>query len=226
MGTWCHHLRCQDHPRKPGGESQGRPAHFFHYSFHHRVLRSSRLPFFPPSKIIEKKRKEPPFLPRAQFAQDHVLEAASRVGIHRCETTRLPAVGSRGPQSEQGREAPGSNRGRQAAASSVCKVEDCNRARLTRCLPAGRPAGRPCVSALTVVADKLLENIDSNIFHVSCSNFFLGTSSEAREARAHMKYWDFIKIKNFAQQRKQTTKPKDNQQNGRKNLQMTYQIKG
>lgn len=156
MGTWCHHLRCQDHPRKPGGESQGRPAHFFHYSFHHRVLRSSRLPFFPPSKIIEKKRKEPPFLPRAQFAQDHVLEAASRVGIHRCETTRLPAVGSRGPQSEQGREAPGSNRGRQAAASSVCKVEDCNRARLTRCLPAGRPAGRPCVSALTVVADKLL----------------------------------------------------------------------
>lgn len=54
MDTWCHHLRCQDHPRKPSGESQGRPAHFFHYSFHHRVLRSSRLPFFPPSKITEK----------------------------------------------------------------------------------------------------------------------------------------------------------------------------
>ena len=43
----------------------------------------------------------------------------------------------------------------------------------------------------------LVENTGSNLFDLSCSNFFLETSSKAREARAKMNYWDFIKIKSF-----------------------------
>ena len=41
------------------------------------------------------------------------------------------------------------------------------------------------------------ENTGSNLFDLSCSNVFLGTSPKAREARAKMNYWDFIKIKSF-----------------------------
>ncbi|XP_064430223.1 tumor necrosis factor receptor superfamily member 27 isoform X1 [Mirounga angustirostris] len=43
----------------------------------------------------------------------------------------------------------------------------------------------------------LEENTDSNLFDLSCSNFFLETSPKAREARGKMNYWDFIKIKKF-----------------------------
>ena len=63
-------------------------------------------------------------------------------------------------------------------------------------------------------------------FYLSHSNFLLDTSIKARETKAIMNYWDFIKIKISAQQRKQSTKLKDNLQNGRRYLQMTYQIKG
>ena len=41
----------------------------------------------------------------------------------------------------------------------------------------------------------LEENTGSNLFDLSCSNFFLDTSPKAREARAKMNYWDLIKIK-------------------------------
>ena len=43
----------------------------------------------------------------------------------------------------------------------------------------------------------LEENTRSNLFDLSRSNFFLDTSLKAREARAKMNYWDFIKIKSF-----------------------------
>ena len=43
----------------------------------------------------------------------------------------------------------------------------------------------------------LEENTGSNLFHLSHSNFFLETSPKARETRAKMNYWDFIKIKSF-----------------------------
>ena len=46
------------------------------------------------------------------------------------------------------------------------------------------------------------ENTDRNLFNFSCSNFFLETLPKAREARVKMNYWDFIKTKSFAQQRK------------------------
>ena len=43
----------------------------------------------------------------------------------------------------------------------------------------------------------LEENTGSNLFDLSHSNFFLETLPKAREARAKMNYWDFIKIKCF-----------------------------
>ena len=44
----------------------------------------------------------------------------------------------------------------------------------------------------------LEENTGSNLFNLSHSNFFLDTSPKARDARAKMNYWDFIKIKGFS----------------------------
>ena len=69
------------------------------------------------------------------------------------------------------------------------------------------------------------ENIGSNLFGLGCSNFLQDTSLKAREAKVKMNYWDFIKIKTSAQQRKQSTKLKGNARNGRRYLQMTLQIK-
>ena len=66
----------------------------------------------------------------------------------------------------------------------------------------------------------------TNLFDVGLCNFLLNTSPEARETKAKMNYWDLIKIKASAQQRKQSTKLKGNERNGRRYLQMTYQIKG
>lgn len=122
MGTWCQNLlNNQDHPRNPSVESKGRLAHFFDYSFHYSELQSSRLYFFTPSKIIEKKRTSLPA--QAQFAQDHVLEAAG-FGSTAAKRRVGQLFRGRGPQSEQEREAPGSSRGRHAAAITACKVED------------------------------------------------------------------------------------------------------
>ena len=41
------------------------------------------------------------------------------------------------------------------------------------------------------------ENIGCNIFDISHSNFFHGTSPKARETKAKMNLWNFIKIKSF-----------------------------
>ena len=43
----------------------------------------------------------------------------------------------------------------------------------------------------------LEENIGSNLFDISHSNFFQDTSLEAKETKAKMSFWDFIKIKSF-----------------------------
>ena len=72
----------------------------------------------------------------------------------------------------------------------------------------------------------LEEKAGNNLFDHGCSNFLLNTSLEAREIKAKMNYWDFIKIKTSALQKKQATKLKGNRQNGRNYLQMTYRIKG
>ena len=64
----------------------------------------------------------------------------------------------------------------------------------------------------------LAENTGNNLFDLSRSNFLLNTSPKAREIKTKMNYWDLIKIKTSAQQGKQATKLKDNEQNGRRYL--------
>ena len=43
----------------------------------------------------------------------------------------------------------------------------------------------------------LEENTGSNLFDLGYSHFFLGTSPKARETKAKMNHWDFIRIKSF-----------------------------
>ena len=50
--------------------------------------------------------------------------------------------------------------------------------------------------------------LGSNLFDLSHSNFFLGTSPKATEARAKMNYWDFIKIKSFCTAKETVNKTK------------------
>ena len=60
-------------------------------------------------------------------------------------------------------------------------------------------------------------NTGSYLFHLGHCNFLLDTSLEAGGIKfLKMNYWDFIKIKKIAQQRKQSTKLKGNLQNGRR----------
>ena len=70
------------------------------------------------------------------------------------------------------------------------------------------------------------EKAGKNLSDLSHSNFLLDTSPKARELKAKMNYWDLRKIKSSAQQRKQPTKLKGNQRNGKRYLQMTYRTKG
>ena len=57
----------------------------------------------------------------------------------------------------------------------------------------------------------LKEKTGSNLFVLSCSNFFLDTSPEARETKAKMSYWDLIKIKSFCNAKETINKTKSNQ---------------
>ena len=77
------------------------------------------------------------------------------------------------------------------------------------------------------VSIKILEeNTGNTLFELGHSNFLQDTSMKARETKAKMNYWDFIKIRSFCTAKEKSTKLKDNLQNGRRYLQMTYQIKG
>jgi len=49
---------------------------------------------------------------------------------------------------------------------------------------------------------------------------------EAREIKAKINYWDYIRIKSFCREKETITKPKGNLKNERRHLQMTYPIKG
>ena len=76
-------------------------------------------------------------------------------------------------------------------------------------------------------AIKILEKkAGQNLFDLGCSNFLLTTSPEARETKAKMNSWDLIKIKSYCKAKETISKTKSNQQNGRRYLQTTYQIKG
>ena len=72
----------------------------------------------------------------------------------------------------------------------------------------------------------LEEKAGNNLFDLTCSNFLLNTSPKAREIKAKINYWDLIKIKGFCTVKETVSQTKGNHQNGRRYLQMTYQIKG
>ena len=72
----------------------------------------------------------------------------------------------------------------------------------------------------------LEENTGNTLFELGHSNFLQDTSTKAKETKAKMNYWDFIKIRSFCTAKDTVKKLKDNLQNGRRYWQMTYQIKG
>ena len=56
---------------------------------------------------------------------------------------------------------------------------------------------------------KILEqNTGSNFFDLGQSNFLLDKSPKARDTKANMNYWDFIKIKSFCTVKKTINKTK------------------
>ena len=54
----------------------------------------------------------------------------------------------------------------------------------------------------------LEEKTGNNLFDLSCSNFLLDMSLEARETKAKMNYRDFIKIKSFCTGKETISKTK------------------
>ena len=59
------------------------------------------------------------------------------------------------------------------------------------------------------VSIKILEeNTGSNLFDLSHSNFLLDTSPKARETKAKMNYWDFLRIKSFCTAKEMIKKTK------------------
>ena len=56
----------------------------------------------------------------------------------------------------------------------------------------------------------LEENVGNNLYDISRSNFLLDTSPKARETKAKMNKWDFIKIKSFCTAKATVNKTKDN----------------
>ena len=71
----------------------------------------------------------------------------------------------------------------------------------------------------------LEENTGNTLFELGHNSFLQDTSMKAKETKAKMNYWDFIKIRSFCTAKDTVNKTQDNLQNGRRYLQMTYQIK-
>ena len=71
---------------------------------------------------------------------------------------------------------------------------------------------------------KILE--ESNLFDLSCNNFLLDMSPEARETKAKMNYWDLPHQDKKLLHSEGNNKTKRQRWNGRRYLQMTYWIKG
>ena len=63
---------------------------------------------------------------------------------------------------------------------------------------------------LTVRQDtiKILENTGSNLFDFGWNHFLLDMSLKARETKANINYWDFIKVKSFCTARETIHKTK------------------
>ena len=64
----------------------------------------------------------------------------------------------------------------------------------------------------------LEEKTGSNLFDLSCSNFLLDISSEAREIKTKMNHGDLIKIKSFCTAKETINKPERQLTNGRRHI--------
>ena len=64
------------------------------------------------------------------------------------------------------------------------------------------------------------------LFDTSLSNISLDMSPQARETKAKINKWDYIKLRSFCTADKTINQAKGNLLNERRYLQMTYPIKG
>ena len=72
----------------------------------------------------------------------------------------------------------------------------------------------------------LEESTSSNLSDISSSNIFLDMSLKARETKAKISHWHYIKTKSFCTAKEQSTKLKGNLLNRRRYLQMTFLVNG
>ena len=72
----------------------------------------------------------------------------------------------------------------------------------------------------------LEENISSDFFDVSHSNIFLDRPPKAREMKAKINCWDYIRVKSFCTAKETTNKTKGSLLSWRRWLQMIYPIRG
>ena len=73
---------------------------------------------------------------------------------------------------------------------------------------------------------KILENTGNTLFELGHRNFLQDSSMKARETKAKMNYWDFIKIRSFCTAKDTVNKTQRQPTEGRRYLHMTHQIKG
>ena len=72
----------------------------------------------------------------------------------------------------------------------------------------------------------LEENTGNTLFELSHSNFLQYISMKAKEIKAKVNYWDFIKIRSFCTAKDTVNKTQRQPTEWERYLQMTYQIKG
>ena len=72
----------------------------------------------------------------------------------------------------------------------------------------------------------LEEDTGNTLFELGHRNFLQDTSTKAKETKAKMNYWDFIKIKSFCTAKEMVNKTKRQSTEWEKIFAMAYQIKG